>query len=78
MIDRRLKRSAAYLFILAAFSLFGIIHSASPDGVMYLPWALTGIQRQIPYQFSLAYALFGVLFLILSFTNESGENVAIA
>ena len=40
LIDRKLKRSALYLGILAVFSFFGVIHSSSPDGNMYLPWTL--------------------------------------
>ncbi len=74
LIDRRLLRSAVYLFLLAAFSFFGIVHSASPDGVMYLPWELHGLPRQVPFQFSLAYALFGILLLILSYSKENGER----
>ena len=73
LIDRRLRRSALYLGILALLSFFGIIHSASPDGVMYFPWTLEGLARQIPLQFTLAYLVLGGLFLILSFTRESRE-----
>lgn len=75
LIDRRLKVSALYLIILAVFAFFGIIHSASPDGEMYLPWGLTGLVQQIPYQFALAYAVLAALFLLLSRTKESRELV---
>jgi AGZA family xanthine/uracil permease-like MFS transporter len=75
LIDRHLKRSALYLGILASLSFFGIIHSASPDGVMYLPWKLTGLLQQIPYQFALAYGVLAGLLLILSRTKESREPV---
>ena len=75
LIDRRLRISAAYLVALAAFTFFGIIHSAMPDGVMYLPWKLEGLARQIPYQFSLAYLLLAAFFLIMSWTKESKEPV---
>ncbi len=40
MIDRRLRLSALYLGILSVFTFFGVIHSSSPDGNMYLPWTL--------------------------------------
>jgi adenine/guanine/hypoxanthine permease len=73
LIDRRLKTSALYLGILSVLSFFGIIHSASPDGVMYFPWMLDGLARQIPFQFALAYLVLGGLFLVLSFTRESRE-----
>jgi AGZA family xanthine/uracil permease-like MFS transporter len=77
LIDRRLRSSAIYLFILAALTLFGIIHSASPDGVMYFPWTLSGIAQQIPYQFALAYAVLGGLFLLLSTTAGSKEPLSV-
>jgi AGZA family xanthine/uracil permease-like MFS transporter len=71
LIERKLRGAALYLFVLAALTLFGVIHSASPDGLMYLPWTLTGLARQIPYQFAGAYAVLGVMFLLLSLTKES-------
>jgi len=71
LIDRRLKISALYLLILAAFSFFGVIHSAMPDGSMYFPWRLSGIAQQVPYQFALAYATLAAIFFLLSYTRES-------
>ncbi len=73
LIDRRLRISALYLAVLAILSFFGIIHSASPDGLMYFPWTLSGLAQQIPLQFGLAYLVLGGLFLLLSFTRESRE-----
>lgn len=73
LIDRRLRISAVYLFILAAFAFFGIIHSAMPDGVMYLPWNLEGVLKQIPYQFTLAYGVLALFFIAMSWTKESRE-----
>jgi AGZA family xanthine/uracil permease-like MFS transporter len=75
LIDRKLKTSAVYLFILAALSFVGIVHSASPDGNMYLPWHLTGLARQIPYQFSLAYVVLALMLFGLSLTKESRQPV---
>jgi AGZA family xanthine/uracil permease-like MFS transporter len=74
LIDRKLARSALYLGILALFSFFGVIHSASVDGNIYLPWTLAdGLQRAVPYQFALAYAVFAVMLLLLSLSRESKE-----
>ena len=73
LIDRRLKVSAIYLFLLAVLTFFGVIHSASPDGVMYLPWTLQGMAQKIPYQFALAYAVFAVMLLLFALTKESRE-----
>ncbi len=75
LVDRRLKISALYLVVLAFFSFFGIIHSAMPDGSMYLPWKLSGIAQQVPYQFTLAYLCLAALFFCLSYTRESKEPV---
>lgn len=75
LIDRHLKRSSAYLLILAVLSFFGIVHSASPDGVMYLPWNLAGLAQKIPYQFTSAYLVLSIMLLIFSFTKESREPV---
>jgi AGZA family xanthine/uracil permease-like MFS transporter len=75
LIDRRLKQSALYLIVLAVLAFFGVIHSAMPDGMMYLPWQLTGIAQQVPYQFAAAYVALAIIFFGLSFTKESKEPV---
>ncbi|HEX7573914.1 MAG TPA: hypothetical protein VF514_12535, partial [Bacteroidota bacterium] len=73
LIDRRVRTAAVYLFILALLTFFGVIHSASPDGLMYLPWTLAGLARQIPYQFAAAYGVLGLLLIALSFTPQSKQ-----
>jgi AGZA family xanthine/uracil permease-like MFS transporter len=73
MIDRKLRLAALYLGILAVFTFFGVVHSASVDGTMYLPWHLTGLERAVPYQFGLAYTVFAALLLLLSFTKTGQE-----
>jgi AGZA family xanthine/uracil permease-like MFS transporter len=75
LIDRKLKTSALYLFLLGGLTFFGVIHSASPDGVMYLPWTLDEFMQKIPYQFTAAYAAFAVMLLLFSFTKESREPI---
>jgi AGZA family xanthine/uracil permease-like MFS transporter len=69
MIDRRLRVSALYLFILSAMTFFGIVHSASLDANVYLPWMLTGVSRLVPYQFALSYASLGVLVFLFSYSG---------
>lgn len=71
LIDRKIRGAATYLLVLAVLTFFGVIHSASPDGLMYLPWTLTGLPRQVPYQFAGAYLVLAVMFLALSLTKES-------
>ncbi|MFA6222715.1 MAG: hypothetical protein WC647_10435 [Desulfomonilaceae bacterium] len=73
MIDHHLKRCSFYLAILAVFSFFGIIHSSSLDANVYFPWLLEGVQRQIPYQFGMAYLCLAILMFALSFTKENSS-----
>jgi AGZA family xanthine/uracil permease-like MFS transporter len=73
LLDRRLKAASAYLLVLALLSFFGIIHSATPDGNMYLPWTIPPHLAAIAYQFTIAYVVLGVLLFALSFTPESQE-----
>ncbi len=71
LIDRRLGKSAAYLLLLAGFTFFGIIHSATPEGTMYLPWTLTTPLSRIPYQLASAYLVLAALIVALSFSSEA-------
>ena len=74
MIDRRFKLCALYLGILALFTFFGVIHSSSPEGQMYLPWSLADpLQRTVPYQFASGYLVLAMLVLALSASKESRE-----
>jgi AGZA family xanthine/uracil permease-like MFS transporter len=56
---------------MAILTFFGVIHSATVDGAMYLPWLLEDIPKKIPYQFSLAYIVLAVMLLLLALTKES-------
>jgi len=73
LIDRRLRVCAIYLLLLAGLTFFGVIHSASPDGVMYWPWTLSESARRIPYQFALGYLSVAILLLALGMTKGSRE-----
>jgi AGZA family xanthine/uracil permease-like MFS transporter len=74
MIDRRLKRCALYLAVLSGLTFFGVVHSATPEGNMYLPWTLADpLARAIPHQFALGYLVLAVLILLLSLSKESRE-----
>ncbi len=77
LIDRRLKVSALYLCILSVFSFFGIIHSSSPEGVMYFPWQLSGLALQVPVQFAAAYAVLAAMLLLLAGTRASKDPASI-
>ena len=74
LIDKKLKLASAYLILIAVFTFFGIIHSAIPDGNMYLPWNLSDTLRLIPYQFTAAYVILAAVTFSLSFIKkDKGE-----
>jgi AGZA family xanthine/uracil permease-like MFS transporter len=76
LIDRKVRSAAFYLFVCAVLTFFGIIHSAIPDGNMYLPWTLPAPGNQVPYQFTLGYLALAALMLALSFSKEVKEGHA--
>jgi len=71
IIDRQLKKASVYLLICAGLTFFGLIHSAIPDGNMYLPWQLPLQLKQIPFQFATGYLILAVMMFLFSFTKES-------
>ncbi|MDP4190373.1 MAG: hypothetical protein Q8858_02365 [Bacteroidota bacterium] len=73
LIDKKLKQSATYLLVLAGLTFFGIIHSAIPDGNMYLPWTLPPALKVIPYQFTTAYVILAIMIYVFSYSKESKE-----
>jgi AGZA family xanthine/uracil permease-like MFS transporter len=73
LIDRQLRSASLYLFISAVLTFFGVIHSALPEGNMYVPWSLPGLARRIPYQFTTAYLVLAAMLVVLSFTEASRE-----
>jgi AGZA family xanthine/uracil permease-like MFS transporter len=76
LIDRKLRSASAYLWILAAFTFVGIVHSANPDGSMYWPWTLSYPANQVPYQFAAGYAALAIMFFALSFHKAHREPAA--
>jgi AGZA family xanthine/uracil permease-like MFS transporter len=78
LIDRRFVRSALYLAVLAVFTFFGIVHSALPDGTMYLPWQLeTALVRAVPYEIALGYAVLAAFVLALGAWKGSRAHAAV-
>ena len=76
IINRNLKRSSVYLFILAILSFFGVVHSSALEGKMYLPWLLpAGTQQDLAYFFALGYLILGVMIFCLSFTHGAKEKL---
>lgn len=73
MVDRRLLRAAAFLFAGAVLALFGIIHSVHPQGGIYLPWTLQGLQSVIAWQFIGAYLALAMLMALLSLQRDASK-----
>lgn len=62
-IDRQFPRSAFVLFLSAALSLFGVIHSVLANSAIYFPWELELGDPQIdtlPYRLAAGYFLAGL------------------
>ncbi len=75
LIDGKLRQSTAYLLVLAGLTFFGIIHSAMPDGNMYLPWQLASPARLVPFQITTAYLVLAGMIYGLSFMRtEEGRS----
>ena len=75
MIDGKLRQSGAYLLVLAALTFFGVVHSAMPDGNMYLPWDLTGAARLVPFQFATGYLVLAAMIFALSFARADKAEI---
>jgi adenine/guanine/hypoxanthine permease len=75
MIDRRIGAAAATLVACAVLAFFGFIHSVTPSGGIYFPWA---IGSTLPYHWSAAYLGFAVMIMILARTPAFHEGGAIA
>lgn len=66
VIEGRLFRSAFILFLSAALTLFGIVHSVLPNSAIYFPWRLEladPLVAGLPYRLAIGYALAGVAIL---------------
>lgn len=61
MVDRQIRRAATVLVILAALSLFGLIHSILPTGGIYLPWGTSVQGSHTPYHWAAAYLAFAAM-----------------
>lgn len=69
LMDRRLLAMLVTFLVLAAFSLFGVIHSVDPSGGLYLPWNMD----ERPWELAGAYAITGMMLAGLLATSKPGE-----
>ncbi len=74
MIDRKYNHAAAFLFVTAALSFVGVIHSVTEAGGLYLPWYLPYTPgAPHPYSITAAYLIFALMLLALARTKEAQE-----
>ncbi|MCQ2736484.1 MAG: hypothetical protein MJ234_04685 [bacterium] len=73
MIDGKIKKASMYCIVLAALAFFGIIHSADPNGNMYLPWTIEPMWMSLAFQYTAGYIVMGLMIYMLSFTKEAKE-----
>ncbi len=74
MIDRKLMRAALFIILCGVLTLFGIIHSASPAGDLYLPWAAPSA---MPLHWAAGYCALAALVAGLSFTSGARDAPAL-
>jgi len=66
LLDGRMRLAALVLFVAAAATSFGVIHSVDPRGGIYQPWELQGLRARLAFQFSMAYVALAIALLLLS------------
>ncbi|HZU07499.1 MAG TPA: MFS transporter [Chloroflexota bacterium] len=54
VIDRQLWRAAGWCLLLAVLTLFGVVHSAAPNGAVYWPWEMPS---PLPWAIAASYVL---------------------
>jgi len=70
LLDHRLRRAAAFLFICATATLFGIIHSPLESGALFLPWAPP---EPLVWHLAAGYGVMGLVFLGMTRSNSAGS-----
>ena len=77
MIEGRPRRAAWIALLGGALTLFGIIHSVTPAGNLYLPWTLDPLMRSIALQFAAAYGVLAAVLIVFSYRRgERGQTLA--
>ena len=71
IIDKKMVQAGHYFIITSILSLFGIIHSVSPAGDVYLPWKINSV---LPVQFAASYFILGLLMYLFSTFKTDEEK----
>ena len=67
LIDARPWRAVVALLVGAAFTAFGVMHSAHPQGGLYWPWMLEGQARALMFDFVAAYLVLAGILAAMTF-----------
>lgn len=73
LADRKAGAAAITFLVAAGMTLFGVIHSITPSGGVYLPWEMNST---LPYEWAAGYAIIAVMIYLLSFSKEFREEPA--
>ena len=71
LIDQRFRRSAAYLLAASVLCLFGVMHSATAQGTLYLPWRAGS---SIPFHIAAAYVALALTIVVIPRLTASGAG----
>ncbi len=71
LIDGKLRSAATYMLLCAFFAMFGLIHSISPAGEIYLPWQLG---NGLVWQITIGYGLVGIALFVASYWLKGSRN----
>jgi AGZA family xanthine/uracil permease-like MFS transporter len=75
LIDRKIGMAAGVFAACGVLSFFGVIHSVTPAGGIYLPWS---VPSTLPYQWTAAYLAFAALLFVLGKTEAFRSSPAVA
>lgn len=74
LIEGKIRSASIYSFVCAACTLFGLIHSVTSSGEIYLPWQL---DSNFVWQITIGYVLVGIGLLAVSYFFKRDPNGAI-
>jgi AGZA family xanthine/uracil permease-like MFS transporter len=72
LIDGRLRRASFYFLACAAFTMFGLIHSVTPSGEIYLPWR---IGNGLVWQIALGYGIIALPLFVFGSDRIKANNI---
>ena len=72
LIDGKLRRASLYFLACAVFTMFGLIHSVTPSGEIYLPWH---IGNSLVWQIALGYGIMAAALFAFGSDRSKADNI---